>query len=196
MFRRRQPRPFWQQLRHWLWPKIGWRRAGHYMVKRLTRLPGTPHSIAAGFACGAAISFTPFLGFHILLACLLCLVVRGNFLAAAVGTVVGNPWTFPFIWILTYQLGHWLLGTDLTYVPPAEAWTLQRVTDNIHRLIWPMTVGGIPSGLIAGLLLYFPLARGITAFQDARRRRRERRRALREGKLGVGTARASLDQTT
>ena len=35
---------------------------GTYLVKRVTRLSGTPHSIAAGAACGVAISFTPFLG--------------------------------------------------------------------------------------------------------------------------------------
>ena len=110
MFRRRQPIPFLRPLRGWLWPHIGWRRR-HYLVKRLTRLPGTPHSIAAGFACGVAISFTPFIGLHTLLSAACCaLLVRGNYLAAVVGTLVGNPWTFPFIWLVSYQLGHALLG--------------------------------------------------------------------------------------
>ena len=78
MFRRRHPIPLWQRLSRWLWPHIGWRRAGTYVWHRLTRLSGTPHSIAAGFACGTAISFTPFVGFHLLGGALLAFLVRGN----------------------------------------------------------------------------------------------------------------------
>ncbi len=89
---------------------MGWRRMGVYLVKRLTRLPGTPHSIAAGFACGTAISFTPFMGLHTVLSVLLSFLVRGNYLAAMAGTLVGNPWTFPFIWVASAKLGHALLG--------------------------------------------------------------------------------------
>ena len=40
-------------------------------------------------------------------------VVRGNYLAAAIGTAVGNPWTFPFIWAGTYRLGSFMLGNRL-----------------------------------------------------------------------------------
>src|SRR5918994_7101736 len=103
MFRGRHPIPLWRRLRGWLWPHIGWRRLGTYLVKRLTRLPGTPHSIAAGFACGTAISFTPFIGLHTLLSVLLSFLLRGNYLAAVVGTLVGNPWTFPVIWLMSYS---------------------------------------------------------------------------------------------
>ena len=94
---------------------MGWRRLGIYLARRLTRLPGTPHSIAAGFACGTAISFTPFLGLHTVLSVLLAFLVRGNYLAAVVGTLVGNPWTFPFLCVASIKLGHVLLGG----APPA-----------------------------------------------------------------------------
>jgi len=179
VFRRRHPIPFWQQLRRWLWPRSGWQRAGRYLLKRLTRLPGTPHSIAAGFACGTAISFTPFIGFHLIGSGLLALLVRGNYLAAWVGTLIGNPWTFPFIWLLTYRFGLLLLGAPVGDVAPAESWTLERMIGDLGRLIWPMTVGGVPLGLAAGLAVYFPVARAVAAFQAARRRRRERSRTKR-----------------
>jgi uncharacterized protein len=177
MFRRRNPIPLWRRLRGWLWPEIGWRRLGIYLVKRVTRLPGTPHSLAAGFACGTAISFTPFVGFHSVLSVLASFVVRGNYLAALVGTLVGNPWTFPLIWLITYQLGHYLLGSAPSRAAPAP-----ELTGRWHEfrgLIWPMTVGGVALGLVAGLVTYFPLVRLITVYQEARRRRREHRRAER-----------------
>ena len=112
MFKRRKPRPALQRLFDAVWPKGGWRRSGTYVAHRLRRLPGTPYRIAAGFASGAAISFTPFIGLHFILAVVLALVLRGNLIAAAIGTVVGNPWTFPIIWLWIYSLGTWLIGND------------------------------------------------------------------------------------
>ena len=178
MFRRRLPIPLWRRLRGWLWPDIGWRRLGIYLVKRITRLPGTPHSIAAGLACGAAISFTPFIGLHTLLSVLLSFVVRGNYLAAVVGTLLGNPWTFPVIWLATYQIGHFLLGTTPSRTAPEPELTSR--WREIRSLIWPMTVGGVPLGALVGLAVYFPLVRLVAAWQEARRRRRDRRRAERD----------------
>ena len=52
---RRRPLSLLRRLHGWLWPHIGWHRAGRYLVMRLRRLPGTPHSIAVGFATGAAV---------------------------------------------------------------------------------------------------------------------------------------------
>jgi uncharacterized protein (DUF2062 family) len=178
VFRRRHQIPPWQRLRRWLWPHIGWRRMGTYVVKRATRLSGTPHSIAAGAACGVAISFTPFIGFHLLGAFLLCLLVRGNYLAAAAGTLVGNPWTFPFVWVATYQLGHVLLGSRPAQIEPVEHWDLATFFVEVEAVFWPMGVGGFPLALVAGLATYLPLMRMIAAYQEARARRRQSRRGL------------------
>jgi len=189
MFRRRYPIPVWRRLRGWLWPDIGWRRLGIYLVKRVTRLPGTPHSIAAGLACGTAISFTPFIGLHAVLSVLLSFVVRGNYLAAVAGTIVGNPWTFPVIWLTTYQLGHFMLGSTPSRVAPEPELTSR--WQEVRALIWPMTLGGVPLGALAGVAIYLPSVRLIAAYQEARRRRRERRRAERLSKLKITDPSAS-----
>lgn len=185
-----------------MWPRTGWRRFFVYYLKRLTRLSGTPHNIAAGVACGAAISFTPFVGLHIVLGALLALIVRGNLLAVVAGTLVGNPWTFPFMWVASYEVGHYLLSGHLGGGQPApwafadmagyvaEAarqaaaagpWgTVKRLVADLRVVAWPMLVGSVPLGLVTGLLIYFPLARAIGLYQLARLRRREKR-ALRNG---------------
>src|SRR3546814_18720031 len=108
MFKRRIPLPFHRRARSFLGPRGGWRRSGTYVAHRLRRLPGPPYRIAAGFASGAAISFTPFIGLHFVLATLLALCIRGNILAPALGTTVGNPCTLPLICMQTDSLGHWL----------------------------------------------------------------------------------------
>jgi uncharacterized protein len=198
MFRRRHPLPPSRWLHGLVWPRTGWRRAFIYYVRRLARLSGSPHNVAAGFACGVAISFTPLVGLHILLGCLMALIVRGNFLAVAVGTLVGNPWTFPFMWLGGYELGKLLLGSDLAGAQPMP-WRIQDLVGYLGRaaqeasaggtlamlqhlaadlvaIAKPVLVGGLPLGVAFGLLTYFPLARAIAAYQEARRRRREQRR--------------------
>ena len=42
-----------------------------------------------------------------------------------------------------------------------------------------MAVGSLPLGLVAGLATYFLLVRIVAAYQEARARRRQSRRALR-----------------
>ena len=197
MFGRRKELPLWVRLKGWLWPAMGWRRLGVYLLMRLTRLSGTPHSIACGFACGAAISFTPFVGLHIVLSVLVAWMLRGHIIAAAVGTVVGNPWTFPFIWLATYKTGQILLGSAEAAPWPAvtmfkhvvtdlgaliwptltgeDTWdALRQVLLDLRALIWPMLIGSIPLGLLAGFACYLPLAKAIETFQRARDNRRKK----------------------
>ena len=112
MFRRRKNMTILQRSREFVWPRMGWLRAGTYIRHRVARLPGSPYSIAAGLACGAAVSFTPFIGLHFVLAALIAWLIGGNLIASAIGTVVGNPWTFPFVWWGTLRLGELILGSS------------------------------------------------------------------------------------
>lgn len=185
MFKRRNPLPFHQRAGAILWPRGGWRRSGTYVAHRLRRLPGTPYRIAAGFASGAAISFTPFIGLHFVLAVALAALVRGNIIAAAIGTVVGNPWTFPFIWLWTYSLGCWVLGGHgLTALP--ENLSFQHIFDNPLEVLLPMVVGGIPTAAVAWVVFFWPLQRTVAEYQKARRRRLRKR--LRRAS-GIGSSR-------
>jgi uncharacterized protein (DUF2062 family) len=215
VFRRRHPLPFSRWLKGLVWPRTGWRRFGVYHLKRLIRLPGTPHSIAVGVACGTAISFTPLIGFHLLLGVLLTLALRGNLLAGVAGTLIGNPWTLPFMWLASYEVGKFLLGDPSGAAAAPTPWAfadlagygsavgqlvmtaglvaaVKRLVADISVLAWPVLVGSIPAGIVAGLAIYFPLVRVIAAYQEARRRRRERRQRA-AGKARLNPAAAPSD---
>ncbi len=183
MFGRRHPLPIYRRVREFAWPSGGWRRASLYIAHRVRRLPGTPYRIAAGFACGAAISFTPFIGFHFVGAALLSILLRGSLLASAIGTVVGNPWTFPFIWTWIYALGQWLLGGEVVSELPAVL-SLTYIFERPLDVLWPMTVGGVPTS-IAAWFTFFWLVRGTVAeYQYARgRRMRRKMRSARHRRL-------------
>lgn len=171
MFRRRKNRSLLVKLRESVWPTIGWRRAGTYLAHRIRRMPGTPESIAAGMACGVAVSFTPFIGFHFVIAAMISWVLGGNLLASAIGTAAGNPWTFPFIWAWIYTLGHWVLGTAPNVDGPNNL-TLQYISSHVWDIFLPMMTGGVPTALVVWFAVYYPLRRAIQVYQERRRQRR------------------------
>ncbi|HMR30325.1 MAG TPA: DUF2062 domain-containing protein [Geminicoccaceae bacterium] len=165
---RREARPLLARLRNLVWPAIGWRRTGRYLMMRLHRLSGTPHSIALGLACGISVSFLPLVGFHILGALALCWLCRGNLVAAAIGTLAGNPWTLPLMFAGDYRLGSLLIGT-----PAVElgAGSLHSMLDGLWHLFWPTLVGSVPLAVLSALGSY-SLSRPLIARVQQRRRRR------------------------
>ena len=194
MFNRRKQQKVSERLYGWVRPQSGWKRAWRYIMHRLARLPGTSYSIAAGFACGAAISFTPFVGLHIVISGLLAWIIRGNILASAIGTIVGNPWTFPFIWIWLYESGNWILrksSDKLTGEPDFYAsfnliWEsmlrldVSTMIEAIFPVVWPMFLSSIPTAIFVWIAFYFPLVKLIDGYQHRRIRRLQKRAAKRQ----------------
>ena len=174
LFKRRKPLSLWKRMETVVWPRAGWRRSATYFGHRLSRLPGSPSGIAAGFACGAAISFTPLVGLHFIGAAVLAWLLRGNIFASAVGTVVGNPWTFPVIWLWIFKLGTWILGWEAgRELPEQMSFTL--IVEHPWGIFLPMLVGGIPTALVAWFAFFFPVKRLVTGYQRARARRLRRK---------------------
>lgn len=180
LFKRREKLSLTKQILGWLWPRSGVKRAWTYLFHRIGRLPGTTHSIAAGIASGAAVSFTPFIGLHFLLGFAVAWATRGNLLASAIGTAIGNPWTFPFIFALTGQVGTVLLGYDVsTDVPPLsmDALWADPITymAGFLPVIFPLLVGGVPVAIIIWLLFYVAFRGLISGYRESRSRRKKAR---------------------
>ena len=170
MFRRRQPLSALKQFRAVIWPERGFRRLFSYIFQRIIRLPGTPASIASGFASGIAASFTPFLGLHFILAGALAMLFRGNVLASAIGTFFGNPWTFILIWLADYEVGLGVIhafgfGADLQVLSIDELVAIMgnvirflsftgniswaNLSRDIEQVFMPLLIGGTVLGAIA-----------------------------------------------
>ena len=54
--------------------------------------------VALGFAIGVFMSFSPFLGFHLVLSGLFAWLLRVNIAASMLGNFLGNPVTYPLMW--------------------------------------------------------------------------------------------------
>ncbi|MBL0936907.1 MAG: DUF2062 domain-containing protein [Rhizobiaceae bacterium] len=175
LFRRRKAADFGEKLRTMFWPRRSFARSARYFSKRVLRLTATPHAVAAGVAAGAFASFLPYLGFHFVIAGVLAWLLRGNLIASALGTAVGNPITFPFIWGCSLGLGRYVLdGSEPGQLKPLE---LGRVLWELDfALLWqpflkPMTVGGAMLGALCGLILYLVTYWAVGVFREQRRRR-------------------------
>jgi uncharacterized protein (DUF2062 family) len=180
MFAAREKPSIGRKLREFCWPSIGVRRAWAYRMHRLARLNVSPHTLAIGFAAGAFASFTPFIGLHFILAALAAFVVRGNLIASAVGTVVGNPITFPFIWIASYNVGAQILGiqakdevtiaTDesVGFFSDGPIAFASMLWSSVEPVIWPMVLGGLPLGLVCGSICYFLVYGTLSKFKARR----------------------------
>lgn len=177
LFRRRIPPSFGERLRVWAWPRSSWARSLRYFGKRILRLNATPHAVAAGVAAGTAMSFSPLLGLHTLAALALAFVLRGNLIAAAIGTMFGNPVFLPFLLGASYQVGIWVEGGHARRSAIANIeegmshWSWSGLGDTIARLwptIRPALIGSILLGALAGLVVYFAVRAAVQAYQTAR----------------------------
>ena len=152
-------------------------RTKKYISLSIKRIKGTPQALSLGLATGIAISFTPFIGLHALLAIFISWVIGGSMAAALIGTLFGNPWTFPFIWYFTFEIGQFINYGFLSYeeefsfkVIKKEISTLLAILKNIIifanifeleenveklKLIPFMIVGSIPLVFISWILSYF-----------------------------------------
>src|SRR3546814_5832387 len=85
--------------------------------------------------------------------------------------MVGNPWTFPLIWLWTYSLGHWLLGGGQGLTLQPEDFSFEHIFENPLDVLLPMIVGSIPSAVVVWLVIYWPLLRMVDRYQKVRRGR-------------------------
>lgn len=194
VFRRKTPLGWWAWLREGFWPRAGWWRAIEYIKHRLRRLPDTPEKIGRGIWAGVFASFTPLFGLHFILAAVLAKLMRGNVLAALIGTFFGNPLTFVPIGLVSIELGYFLLGSRpeaglLQTMPEAfsaaagDLWHNLRAVFGPEQADWaglaefwdevflPYLVGGILPGVLASTVCYALTVQLARAHQARRKRR-------------------------
>lgn len=193
VFKRRDRRPVWQVIVDFFYPRGGWTRAAHYVKHRVRRLPDTPEKISRGVWAGVFTAFTPFYGLHFVVAFLLARLMRGNVLAALMGTFFGNPLTYVPIGVAALGTGHWLLGTRPAHGPHGsigakfgrafnELWhnivaifTPERADWHglgifYNEVFYPYLIGGVLPGAICATLCYYLSVPLISAYQKRRQK--------------------------
>jgi len=124
---------------------------------KLIKISDTPHSISLGFAIGVFSAFTPLIGFHIAIAIFFSWLVNANYLSSVIGTFIGTPITYPFMWISSILIGSIFLSVDgldneLFENISFYSWDFFLL---IKPFIWPFIIGSTFLGLISSFLSYF-----------------------------------------
>lgn len=187
-----------------VYPKGGFRRATRYVIHRMARLPDEPHRIARGIFAGSLIGFLPLPFLQFLAAWGAARLVRGNVLAALLGTFNTNPVTTPFFAVFAMSLGHWLLGVEGPLTAEGIARAFGKAGQDLwHNMIalftdahmewsglakfWsdiylPYFIGALLPGVVLSAIAYYLTVPIVQAYQKARAakadERKERRRKL------------------
>lgn len=222
VFRRREKLGWGEWLREQVYPRSGFKRATRYVVHRMRRLPDQPHRVARGVFAGFFIGFLPLPGLQFVAAWGMARLMRGNVLAALLGTFNTNPLTTPPFTVFSVWLGHWILGIEA----PLNAHYILGALENAGHDLWfnflaifgpektswggliqffneiylPWLIGALGPALLLSAIAYYITIPLVEAYQKARaataNERSERRRAIR-AKLAEAAAKLKRrsDQT-
>lgn len=132
-----------------------------------------PEKVAASFAIGVAIAFTPLLGLHFLMALVIAVVLKLNKLDVVLGTLVVNPLTLGPVSAAALPVGRFVVQARqeaVGHMPWADllrpgAWAHAGPAMRTIGLHWG--IGMFTFSLVFGVLTYIVLVRVL-------RRRRDR----------------------
>ncbi len=212
VFRRRDKLGWGAWLREQVYPRSGFKRATRYVVYRMRRLPDQPHRVARGVFAGFFIGFLPLPGLQFLAAWGAARLVRGNVLAALLGTFNTNPVTTPFFAVLAMTLGHWIMGIEAPlngkYIGHAfgeaghDLWFNFLAMFGPEKAQWdgliqfwneiyiPYLIGALGPALILSTIAYYVTIPLVEAYQKARAATAQDR-AERRGKMRAKLAEAA-----
>ncbi|MBD5398815.1 DUF2062 domain-containing protein [bacterium] len=195
LLKRKKKLTFWEKTKNFIYPKKGLIRAYKYIFKRVSRIPDKSHAIAIGVACGVGVSMTPFVGFQLLLTALCAFILRGNIIAGLFATAIGNPITFPFIWIGSYKLGNLIIGQSALsegkihfielFKDMKEAIVMldfNLLIENVLPILIPMAIGGTIMAIISGFITYYLIIGMIDEYKRTHQKKIETAKAKRTQK--------------
>jgi uncharacterized protein len=212
VFKRREPLGWVAWLVQMVYPRGGFVRATRYVMHRMSRLPDDPHRVARGVFAGSLVGFLPLPGMQFVVAWLAARLMRGNLLAALLGTFNTNPVTTPFIAVFSISFGHWLLGVqapltaraigDAFVRAGADLWDNFRAIFNDDVMQWdgllqfwhdvylPYFIGSFLIGVVLSGIGYYITIPLVCAYQKARAAKADERSEKR-GRLRSALAAAS-----
>ena len=118
--------------------------------KTILSLDSHPGHIAAGFAVGVFISFTPFFGVHTPMAIAAAFIFRLNKVTCVTGAWVNTPVTIIPVLGLSYKLGRVLRG-----LPAKELHVKGLEWQHLKGSAKSLVLGSSILGFIAAILAYF-----------------------------------------
>ena len=162
-----------KKIKSFFWPTGGIKKACQDFFLKLVRLQDSPSAIALGFAFGVGISFTPFLGGHILLTLACSWIFKFNKVSSLLGTLIGTPWTLPFMIFMSYKTGLKLNGLLIQLFPSlplssdiiSQPFNLKNLYDHPGDFFFPTLIGSLPIGVLSGGVAFILIFSAIKSYR-------------------------------
>ena len=145
--------------------------------RRLLAIDDPPERTALAFSVGVFIAFSPFLGFHTIVATLLAFLFRFNKVAIYTGTFINNPFlTLVPIIVASYAIGAFILGRPLK-IPPSGVELLKspqlfsgdyyrRIFVQSRSVVEPFAIGGMVLSVVCSVLVYPITLRALRVYRS------------------------------
>ncbi|MGC9453272.1 MAG: DUF2062 domain-containing protein [Phycisphaerae bacterium] len=169
------------------------KRLEGFFVYRVLHVDDTPHRIALGVAIGIFVTWTPTMGFQMLITLALAWLLGANKLVGLPFVWISNPLTAGMIYYPNFALGRWLLGEQ--YEAPRfsqmllvsgdswiETWVLrvQAWWEATYHALAPLWLGSLIVATVLGMATYIAIRYAVVAYRKALQLRREHRMKIRE----------------
>jgi hypothetical protein len=169
-------------------------RLKQFLAHRVLHVDDTPHRIALGVAIGVFAAWMPAMGLQVLVVLALATLLRANKLVGLPFVWISNPLTFVPVYLPSYLLGSYLLGSRLSMHDFRTAITramsgsgtwwghIQAWWQAVAPFLAPLWVGSILVGLVLGAIAYalvYYLVATIRRRRDYRLLRRRQRYEVR-----------------
>lgn len=148
-----------------------WKRAKEFCVYRILHADDPPHRLALGIAVGMFVTFTPLIGFQMMLSVFLAWLLRANKLVGIPLVWISNPFTIIPIYYPCYRLGCIMLGETVVnskwshlgtewqqlLADPATTWGLKVRFwwEGLMDFVAPLCLGCLVVGLVFGVASYY-----------------------------------------
>ena len=154
-------------------PRLWWEslsRGLRHLYVKLLRVKSDPQDIALGMALGVFIGLLPIIPLQSVIVLALALAFRCSKLSALIGTLITNPLTIPFLYLMMLRIGRFFLPTVRERLNP-DHWTIGELLQTGWHFYGSMLLGGFIIALPSAGLAYF-LTLAITKAHQARRARK------------------------
>lgn len=167
------------------------KRSWRYYYLRLMRQHGSPEYVAAGLALGVLVGFLVPPGLQILILLLLALGLRFGKIAAILGTMVTNPFTYVPIYTFQVYVGTRLTGRAVRLHVPAGYEDFAAMLGNLRQygdLLLAWIVGALVIGVPAAILSYYASKALVVEYRRLKQQRMAQRQQRREQLLAEQAA--------
>jgi len=123
-------------------------------IQKILLLDCPPRSIALAAAVGMLVGFSPYIGFHTVLAIGISFIFNLPLYPLILGAYVTNPLTFVPLYTICFKFGEYITGSKAEFPKSFREMDMTSLLTTAKTFLYPFFVGSHLLGLILGVITY------------------------------------------